>query len=186
MSTKAGIQRVKNMVGDGWVYAGGVGQGTTDFQRHEDYHEAFCRDWKCGVCPDQPDIPGAVGKRDHPYSWHDNDIELTNCVCGETIKNVIFVYHPKLKEWEWLGSKCRQFVEEEKLCGGCKKNYHRNTKKVKGMYENRCDECRALAKENKKKKKVKRCECGNIIKNPASWCKQCYQCYSRQNEFLND
>lgn len=198
MSTPAGVDKVKAMAGQGWVYAGGVGQGDTPFTRHEDYHEAFLRDWngrhipwnvKSGAPPDVPEVPGVVGKRTEPYNKEVNGVKKTTCVCGQEIQNIIHMYHPQMKEWEWIGCECVKHIEakhEHKLCGGCKKNYHKNfTRLEDGKYENRCKDCQA---KKKKKKKIRQCEvCLKDISKLEKWKKQCYQCYSRgQYESLND
>ena len=132
MSTKDGVKEILAMREDGWIYAGG------NFDHHTAYHDIFCRDW--GTC--MPDIP------DRGVFYNDSDdlqeFPLTNCVCGETIKRWIFIYQPNGGQWEWIGSECRKIMENRKMCGGCKDNFHNNRK------DNRCTECRDKEKEKKK------------------------------------
>jgi len=185
MSTTEGILKVARMIEEGWVYAGG------NYDHHIEYHYAFVRDNpKAGICPDYPDIPGACAQRKKPFIWYEqNDpCEWTTCVCNHPCKKLIFAFHPD-KGYEWVGSECRKKVEiHQKMCGECGKP-HTNIKKVNGIPENRCDECRALAKEKAKKKKIRRCEdCFKDISHMKKYCKQCKSCWwkSRQNESLND
>jgi hypothetical protein len=137
MSTKDGIERVKKLKGQGWIFAGG------NFDHHEEYCDKFCRDWKTMV----PDPPRGIH-----YNECDVNQEnpLTTCLCDEIIKRWIYVFHPKTREWDVIGSSCLKFMEKIKMCGarGCE-NIH-NNRRENGVIDNRCTPCR-----NKKKERLK-------------------------------
>ena len=156
MSTKEGVEEVKRLREDGWIYAGGNFLDT-----HISYHELFCKDWKTFI-PDEPT---------RGIFYNDKDLlhehPLTTCLCEEPIKRWIFLYHPPTKQWEWIGSYCRLIMESQKMCGGCKTNYHNNRK------DNRCNECRQKVKD---KKKLICPKCGG--KKGAQY-RKCYGCKAK-------
>jgi hypothetical protein len=156
MSTKEGVEEVKKLKGDGWIFAGG------NFDNHEEYFDKFITDWKqsCSVFFDPP--RGVhLGK---------NNVPLTTCICNEVIKRWIFIYHPDKEEWGCIGSSCLKFIEKQKMCGatGCR-NIH-NNRRQQGVIDNRCDECRQKVKD---KKKLICPKCGG--KKGAQY-RKCYGC----------
>ena len=171
-----------------WVYAGG------DYDHHVAYHRQFCRDWKTMIADEPPTIsehhfhprPTPLDLKHNEWqekgqetSWfkpqpgNDGQGEVTtgawtNCICKTKTLRWIFIFNIRTKQFEWIGSECRSIMENQKICGGCKKVCHRNTKKINGEYENRCNACKKV-KATKKK-----CGCGRPKKEYFPVCPRCY------------